>query len=229
MKTKISIVAVAAAALVMVGCSTMSNTGKGAIYGGGGGAALGAGIGALIGGGKGAAIGAGIGAGVGAGAGALIGKRMDKQQAELEKIADAQVEQVTDHNGLQAIKVTFDSGILFATNSSTLSTASRNALTQFASSLQSTTDTDVTILGFTDNTGTREVNDRISKQRADAVNAYLISQGVAPARMTAHGLAWDNPVADNSTAAGRAQNRRVEVYITANQAMIEQANAGTLQ
>lgn len=229
MKTKLSIVAVAAAALVMVGCSSMSNTGKGALYGGGGGAALGAGIGALIGGGKGAAIGAAVGGGVGAGAGALIGKKMDKQQAELEKIQGAQVEQTTDQNGLQAIKVTFDSGILFATNSSTLSQASRDALSRFATSLKTTPETDVTIFGFTDNTGSREVNDRLSQQRADAVDAYLVSQGVAQARMSAKGLAWDNPVADNSTAAGRAQNRRVEVYITANEAMIEQANAGTLK
>lgn len=207
----------------------MSNTGKGALYGGGGGAALGAGIGALIGGGKGAAIGAGIGAGVGAGAGALIGKKMDKQQAELARIENAKVEQVTDPNGLPGIKVTFDSGILFATNSSTLSAASQSALSQFATSLQATPDTDVTIFGYTDNTGTREVNDRVSKQRADAVNSYLAGRGVAGSRMHTYGMAWDHPVADNATAAGRAQNRRVEVYITANAAMIEAANAGTLR
>ena len=103
--------------LLSSGCSSMTNTGKGALIGGGGGAALGAGIGAIIGGGKGAAIGSAVGAGVGAGAGALIGKKMDKQQKELEEQLkqQAQVEQVKDQNGLQAIKVTFNGGILFPT------------------------------------------------------------------------------------------------------------------
>lgn len=91
-------------------CSSMTQTGKGALIGGGGGAAVGAGLGALIGGGKGAGIGSAIGAAVGAGAGALIGKKMDKQEKELkEQLAQqAKVEQTTDQNGLQAIKVTFD-------------------------------------------------------------------------------------------------------------------------
>ena len=97
-----------AAIMMLASCGTMNNTGKGALIGGGGGAALGAGIGALIGKGKGAAIGAAVGAAVGSGAGALIGKKMDKQKAELEKIENAQVSTVTDQNGLQAIKVTFE-------------------------------------------------------------------------------------------------------------------------
>ena len=109
----------------------MSNTGKGAAIGAGGGDALGAGIGALVGKGKGAAIGAAVGGAVGAGTGALIGRKMDKQKKELEAIEGAQVETVTDANDLQAIKVTFDNGILFATNSSQLSSSSRDALTKF--------------------------------------------------------------------------------------------------
>lgn len=114
-----------AAIMMLASCGTMNNTGKGALIGGGGGAALGAGIGALIGKGKGAAIGAAVGAAVGSGAGALIGKKMDKQKAELEKIENAQVSTVTDQNGLQAIKVTFDNGILFKLNSSTLNAVSK--------------------------------------------------------------------------------------------------------
>ena len=105
----LGISSLAAAMLISLGgCSSMNNTGKGALIGGGGGAAAGAGIGALIGGGKGAGIGAAIGAAVGAGAGALIGRKMDKQKAELEQqLADAaKVETVTDSNGLQAIRVT---------------------------------------------------------------------------------------------------------------------------
>lgn len=206
----------------------MSNTGKGAMIGGGGGAALGAGIGALAGKGKGAAIGAAIGAAVGSGTGALIGRRMDKQRKELEAIEGAKVESITDANNLEAIKVTFDNGILFATNKSELSPASREALAKFAASLKNSPDTDVTIYGHTDNTGTRAVNERVSKERADAVSNYLVSQGVSRSRITTEGLAFDQPVADNSTAAGRAQNRRVEVYISANAEMIRKAEAGQL-
>ncbi len=205
---------------IFTGCASMSNTGKGAAIGAGGGAALGAGIGALAGKGKGAAIGSGTGA--------LIGRRMDKQKKELEAIEGAKVETVQDANNLQAIKVTFDNGILFATNKSELSPASREALIKFANSLKNSPDTDVTIYGHTDNTGSRAVNERISKERADAVANYLVSQGISRSRMTTEGLAFDQPVADNSTASGRAQNRRVEVYITANADMIRKAQNGQL-
>lgn len=213
---------------IFSGCASMSNTGKGAAIGAGGGAALGAGIGALAGKGKGAAIGAAIGAAVGSGTGALIGRRMDKQKKELEAIEGAKVETVQDVNHLQAIKVTFDNGILFATNKSELSNASREALEKFAISLQNSPDTDVTIYGHTDNTGTRIVNERISKERADAVANYLVGQGVARSRIQTEGLAYDQPVADNTTPAGRAQNRRVEIYITANENMIQKAENGQL-
>lgn len=217
--------------LLGAGCSSFTKTGSGALIGGGGGGALGAGIGALIGGGKGAAIGAGIGAAVGAGAGALIGNRMDKQQRELEQqLADkATVEQVTDQNGLQAIKVTFNGGILFPTNGTTLSASARTELTRFASSLNSNPDTDVQIYGFTDNTGSYQVNERVATGRADAVKTFLINSGVAPSRLTAVALPMQDYIASNATAEGRAQNRRVEVYITANQAMIQAAENGTLR
>ena len=211
---------------VFTGCASWSNTGKGAAIGAGSGAALGAGIGALAGKGKGAAIGAAVGAAVGSGTGALIGRRMDKQKKELEAIEGAKVESVQDVNNLQAIKVTFDNGILFATNKSELSPASREALTKFATSLKNSPDTDVTIYGHTDNT--RAVNERISKERADAVANFLVGQGISRSRLTTEGLAFDQPVADNSTAEGRAQNRRVEIYITANADMIKKAESGQL-
>ena len=211
---------------VFTGCASWSNTGKGAAIGAGSGAALGAGIGALAGKGKGAAIGAAVGAAVGSGTGALIGRRMDKQKKELEAIEGAKVESVQDVNNLQAI--TFDNGILFATNKSELSPASREALTKFATSLKNSPDTDVTIYGHTDNTGTRAVNERISKERADAVANFLVGQGISRSRLTTEGLAFDQPVADNSTAEGRAQNRRVEIYITANADMIKKAESGQL-
>lgn len=213
------------------GCSSMTNTGKGALIGGGGGAGVGAGVGALIGGGKGAAIGAAIGAAVGTGAGALIGNKMDKQKKELEQqlAEQAKVEQTTDANGLQAIKVTFEGGILFATGSSTLSAQAKADLSRFAKSLNDNPNTDVSIYGYTDNTGSFEANQRVSTARANAVKDYLISCGVASSRLKAEGVPMADYIASNETAEGRAQNRRVEIYITANAEMIRQAEAGTLQ
>ncbi len=126
--------------------------GQGTLLGSGAGAIIGAGIGAAIGDGKGAAIGAAIGTAVGAGTGAVIGKKMDKKAAELEALENAQVETVQDQNGLQAIKVTFNSGILFPTNGSTLSQTSKNELSQFATKMSDMQDTDITIYGHTDNT-----------------------------------------------------------------------------
>ena len=200
--------------LGMTGCSSMTNTGKGALIGGGAGTGVGAGLGALIGGGKGAAIGAAIGAAVGTGAGVLIGK---------------QIEKTTDANGLQAIKVTFNSGILFPTNGTTLNANAKADLSKFASSLINNPNTNVQIYGYTDDTGSLAVNERVSTGRADAVRNYLLNSGVQANRLSAQGLPMQDYVASNSTPEGRAQNRRVEIYITANQQMIDAANAGTLK
>jgi len=207
----------------------MSKTGKGTLLGSGAGAVLGAGIGAAIGNTKGAAIGAAIGTAVGAGAGAVIGKKMDKKAEELEALENAKVETVEDANGLEAIKVTFDSGILFATNKATLSQTSKNELSEFATKMSDMKDTDITIYGHTDNTGSDAVNERLSKQRAESVATYLQNCGIASSRLTTEGKSYSMPVASNETAEGRAQNRRVEIYITANKAMIEAAENGTLE
>lgn len=216
-------------AMLFSSCSTTKNSTKGGLIGGAGGALIGAGIGAMVGQGKGAAIGAAIGGTVGAGTGIIIGKKMDKQKAELEKIEGAKVETVTDANNLQAIKVTFDSGILFATGKSDLSASSKDALLKFANSLKETPETDVTIYGHTDNKGSRELNLKLSNDRAASVSKFLTANGIATGRMKTEGKAFDEPVADNSTAEGRTQNRRVEVYITANKQMIEKAEDGTLK
>lgn len=210
-----------------VGCSSMNNTGKGALIGGGGGAAVGAGIGALIGGGKGAGIGSAIGAAVGAGAGALIGKNMDKQQKQLEEqlAQQAKVEQTTDANGLQAIKVTFDGGILFQTGKYNLNQSAQADLTKFAANLNENPNTDVAIIGYTDNTGSMAVNEKLSNQRANSVRNYLINAGVNPSRLTATGVPMADYVASNDTPEGRALNRRVEITIYANENMIKEAEA----
>lgn len=208
----------------------MSNLAEGTAIGAGAGAALGAGLGALIGkDAKGAAIGAAIGTAVGAGTGAIIGKKMDQKAEELAALQNAQVETYTDANGLEGIKVTFDSGILFDTNKADLKAASKTQLKEFAAKMSDLPDTDITIYGHTDNTGSDAVNERLSLQRANSVSTYLQSCGIAASRLTSEGKSYTMPVADNSTAAGRAQNRRVEVYIYANENMVKAAEAGTLK
>ncbi len=215
--------------MVFTSCGNMSNLGKGSLIGTGAGAAVGAGVGALIGGQKGAAIGAAIGTAVGAGTGAIIGDVMDRKAKELEDALDANVETVTDVNGLTAVKVTFDNGILFATNKSTLSSEAKAQLKTFAEQMQELPDTQFTVYGHTVNTGTAEVNERISKQRADAVTAQLTANGIDKARIVSEGKSFNEPVASNDTAEGRAQNRRVEVYISANSDMVKAAEEGTLK
>lgn len=216
--------------MIFSGCGTMNQATKDALIGTGAGAAVGAGVGALIGkDAKGAAIGAAIGTAVGASAGALIGHKMDKKAEELAALQGATVETVEDANGLEAIKVTFDSGILFKTNSSKLSDASKQALSQFASQMVDLPETDITIYGHTDNTGSASVNEKLSNERAQSVLDYLKSCNISENRMLAEGKSYTMPVADNATAEGRAQNRRVEVFISANEKMIEQAENGQLQ
>ena len=217
--SKLLVAGVLGLSLVFSGCGA-SRTVQGGAIGAGSGAAVGAGVGAIAGGGRGAAIGAGIGTVIGGAAGAIIGNRMDKQAAELEQIEGAQVEKVNEG---EAIKVTFESGILFATNSSTLNAASRASLDKFASSLQNNPDTDVEIFGHTDSTGSDAINNPLSERRAQSVYDYLASKGVSGLRMSYEGFGSANPIADNSTVAGRAENRRVEVFILPNAKMIQDA------
>lgn len=222
-------------AALLFGSCNMNNTGKGSLIGAGGGAAVGSLIGGLVGKGKGAAIGAAVGVAVGTTAGALIGKKMDKAKAAAAQVENAQVESVTDANGLAAVKVTFDSGILFTTSSSVLNAAAKTSLSKFASNvLAQNPDMDVTIYGYTDNTGWKnstaeqsaQKNVNLSTQRAQSVSNYLLTAGANAAQIkTVEGLGEANPVADNSTAAGREQNRRVEVYLYASQKMIQEAEA----
>ena len=218
-------------ALVVAGCN---NTQKGAAIGTGGGALLGAIVGKIAGN---TAVGAAIGGAVGAGAGALIGKKMDKAKAEAEAVQNAQVESVTDANGLQAVKVTFDSGILFQTGKADLSATAKTSLQQFSQVLKNNTACDVAIQGYTDNTGWKnstaaqsaEKNKALSLDRATSVSSFLQALGVSAAQIkSVEGLGEANPVADNSTAAGKEQNRRVEVYMYASQEMIKAAENGTL-
>ena len=210
------------AALLFGSCGTMNNTAKGTAIGGGGGAAAGAIIGGLIGNGKGALIGAAIGGAVGAGTGAIIGRKMDKKAEAAAKIEGAEVEKIQDNNGLDAVKVTFDSGILFGFNSSALSNDSKKSLKELAGILSEDKTTDIAIVGHTDKTGSYDANVKVSNQRAKSVESYLKQCGVPNAQFkTVEGVAYDQY--DESKSA--AENRRVEIFMYASEKMIEQANA----
>ena len=222
-----SICTVLCAALLLSGCATMNNTGKGALFGAAGGAALGALIGKISGN---TAVGTAIGTAVGAGAGAIIGKRMDKAAEAAAEIENATVQTVTDANNLTAVKVTFDSGVLFATNKYALNANAKSNLQQLSKILKDYNDADVAIYGHTDSTGSDAVNDPLSVNRAKAVADYLMSLGVSTKQIKSiEGFGSREPIADNSTAAGRAENRRVEIYMYASAEMIEAANTGELQ
>lgn len=216
---------VLSASLLLASCGTttnLNNTAKGGMIGGGGGAAAGAIIGGLIGKGKGAAIGAAVGAAVGAGTGVIIGKKMDKKAAEAAKIEGAQVEQVTDANGLPAVKVSFAAGILFGFNSSALSNDAKASLRDLSQILKNDNTTDVAIIGHTDKVGSYEANQKVSKNRAYSVENYLQDCGVSPAQFKeVKGMGYDQY--DESKTA--EQNRRVEIYMYASEQMIQEAEA----
>ena len=217
------------AMLMLSGCGTtnMNNTAKGGLIGAGGGALLGAIVGKIAGN---TAVGAAIGTAVGAGTGAVIGRRMDKAAEAASEIQNATVETITDANNLTAVRVTFDSGVLFATNKYDLNAAAKKNLADFAKILNEYSDADVAIFGHTDSTGNDAINDPLSVNRANSVASYLKSLGVSPTQIkNIEGFGSREPVADNSTAAGRAKNRRVEVYMYASEAMINAANNGQLK
>ncbi len=226
---KLKLMTLAMCLLSVVSCSTKQGTGS--AIGAGGGAVLGGIIGNIIGkNSKGTFIGAAIGSAIGAGTGAVIGRHMDKVAAEAAaQVKNAQVEEVTDSNGLKSVKITFPSGILFATNKADLSTSSKTELAKFSSVLKNNADCHVDVYGHTDSTGNDGINIPLSENRAKSVVNYLESCGVSASQFqNITGKGSSVPVADNSTSAGRMQNRRVEVYLYASQEMVNKANAGTL-
>jgi outer membrane protein OmpA-like peptidoglycan-associated protein len=212
-----------AAAVLLSACSAtkkMSKQDKGV--------AIGATSGAVIGGVIGSksdktAMGAVIGGVVGGVAGGIIGHKMDKHAKELDAVKEANVEKIKHGEGL---KVTFQSGIFFETNSATLSSSSQDALTKFAQSLQNNPETNVAISGHTDNTGSDAINQPLSERRAESVANFLVGKGVSASRLTKVGNGSHQPVAENNTSEGRAKNRRVEVVIVANDKMVKQAQEG---
>ena len=213
---------------MLVVCSCATKQGTGALIGAGGGALLGGIIGKIAGN---TAVGAAIGTAVGTGAGAIIGRHMDKVAAETAaQVQNAKVEEVTDANGLKAVKVTFDSGIMFATNKATLNSTSKAELAKFSTVLKNNNQCYIDIYGHTDTTGNDGINIPLSNSRAQSVASYLKSCGVSASQLqNVNGKGSSEPVADNASAAGRQQNRRVEVFLYASQAMVDAANSGTLK
>ncbi len=207
------------------GCASLQKN-KNAAIGAGSGIAIGGIIGGLIGkNNNNTAGGVIIGAAVGGVAGGAIGKYMDKQKRELEeKLGNsAEVERVGE-----GIKVTFDSGLLFAFNSSDLTTAMKANLRDFAATLKEYDKTVVLIDGHTDSKGTEDYNLKLSDRRARSVSNFLNGAGVTNTRLGTRGFGETKPVSTNDTEAGRKQNRRVEVAIWANDELKKQAADGTL-
>jgi len=207
MRKAVSVVVMGALIVGFVGCATRSQTG----------AAVGAGSGAVVGGliGRAAgntAAGAIIGAAVGGAAGAVIGNYMDRQAAEMERdIEGAKIERIGE-----GIKITFDSGILFAYNSATLESEARRNLTNLATILNKYDDTNILLEGHTDSDGAAEYNMTLSQRRAQSVSDFLSGLEVLSTRFTVTGYGEEQPIATNETAEGKALNRRVEVAIMAN-------------
>lgn len=201
-----------------------SNTQKGGAIGAAGGAILGAIIGNNTGKkGSGGELGAVIGGVVGGTAGVLIGKKMDKQAQQIEEeIPGATVERIDD-----GIVVTFDenSGVFFDTSKYNINAASDALLTKLANILKEYPDTNVLVVGHTDSSGADAYNMTLSKNRAESVTRFFTSKGLASNRFTTNWYGEEQPISDNTTAEGRAKNRRVNLAILPNEKMKEDAKA----
>jgi outer membrane protein OmpA-like peptidoglycan-associated protein len=211
------------ALLAFPACNSSKSVKGGAI-----GAGVGAGAGAVIGnqfpGKNGTVIGAIIGAAVGGTTGALIGRRMDKQAEELR--SDLQGATVTRVG--EGIRITFDSGLLFDVDQSALTATAQTNIEKLATTLQKYDDTEVLIEGHTDADGSDEHNMALSEERANSVKRRLLTLGVKPGRLSTVGYGETQPESDNTTAEGKAANRRVEIAIYANERMKKAAERGEL-
>lgn len=209
--------------LVLTSCEAVQNANnqqKGTVIGSAAGAVIGGVLGNNIGKGKNAPVGAVLGGIVGGVAGNVIGRNMDKQAKEIkETLPGAEVERVGE-----GIKVTMKENMVnFGFDSSNLTSAAMANLDKLAEVLINNPDTNINIYGHTDSKGSDEYNLSLSDRRAAAVKSYLASKGIASSRMIPMGVGEKEPIATNDTDAGRAQNRRVEFAITANEEMIKDA------
>jgi outer membrane protein OmpA-like peptidoglycan-associated protein len=214
-------IVIIAAAIVATGCTSTnpysgeqktSNTAIGA----GVGAVAGAALGALTSSKKDRNRGLLTGAAVGGALGGAVGYRADRQEAQLrERLANSGIE--VERHG-DTINLVVPGAISFETNSAQLAPGFYQSLNEVAGSLKEYPDTTVQIVGHTDSTGPAAYNQQLSVNRANAVVLYLGAQGIVPARMQVHGMGSSQPIADNRTVEGRAQNRRVEIKIVPREA-----------
>jgi outer membrane protein OmpA-like peptidoglycan-associated protein len=203
----------AASLLGLAACVTDPNTGEQKVSRTAIGAVGGAGLGYLLGdlvGGKTARI---VGAGIGGVAGGVIGNKMDQQIRELDEATEGSGVDVSKTPDGESILVNLPD-VTFATASTTISPSFRAALDEVASSLQKYPDSLVDVMGHTDADGSDAYNLDLSRRRAESVKGYLVMRGVSGARVATIGYGEQYPRADNTTAEGKALNRRVEIRIT---------------
>ena len=204
--------AVIAAAITLTGCANMTETQQDTAKGAAIGAAAGALLGVATGGSKRAGTGAVIGAGAGALGGYIWSQKMQEQKAAMEKATAGTgvgVTQTADNR----LKLDIPADISFDVGRSAVKSNLAGVLNQFANTLNANPVTSVAIVGHTDSTGSDAVNNPLSLDRANSARDYLIARGVAGARFSTEGRGSREPVADNSTAEGRAKNRRVEIFV----------------
>ncbi|NMM47540.1 OmpA family protein [Marinigracilibium pacificum] len=205
-------------ASLIFGCSNWNKQQKGTAVGAAGGAAIGAAVS------KGSIWGILAGAAIGGTAGNLIGKKMDKQARELEQaVPTAEVQRVGE-----GINMTFDASLAFKINSSDISESYKEDLNAAADVFKKYEDTNILIEGHTDDTGAADYNMALSEKRAKAVENYLVAQGIDRSRLTSKWYGENQPKYPNDEA-NRAKNRRVELAIYANEDMVSDAKAGTLE
>ncbi|PLZ00246.1 hypothetical protein CY652_21925 [Burkholderia sp. WAC0059] len=204
--TRLSVFAVAGA--LVAGCATQQGTNT--AVGTGIGAGTGAALGAIFGGGKGAAI----GAGAGAVAGGVVGYNWQAIRNRLSGATRGTGTQITEQPD-GSLKLNIPSSVTFDTNSYAIKPSFAPVLDQVAQTLQQNPEVVAQVVGHTDSTGQPAYNQTLSVNRAQSVVNYLAQHGVAPQRLSATGRGDTQPVASNATEAGRAQNRRVEIYLRA--------------
>lgn len=197
-----------------------NNTQRGVAIGAASGAVIGGVLGNNLGKGGNTALGAIIGGAVGGTVGGVIGNRMDKQAQKIDQaLPGAEVERVGE-----GIKLTLnENSVNFDLGKSTLTATAKANLDKLVPVFNEYKDTNITVFGHTDSSGSDELNQRLSEQRAQSVKDYLTAKGLSSSRFTIVGRGETEPIADNSTSAGMAQNRRVEFAITANEKMIQDA------
>ncbi len=203
--------------LLLAGCTTQADGTQSVNK-----TAVGATVGALAGGVLGNRLDKGnwtrgtiIGAAAGAAAGGGLGYMMDRQEAELrEQLASERAQHAVEIQRVRddLLKLTLANEVSFDVNSATVKPTFKPSLAKVAEVLKSY-DSQMTVVGHTNSTGSESYNQQLSERRAEAVRAELIRDGVPAERLSAMGRGEDEPRADNSTSTGRAQNRRVEILV----------------